>query len=154
MQIRTAKTTECAQIETVFKNAFGPFKEYYTQASYAHTVVGQTEILRRVKEGVTWVAVEDGEVHGTVSVTFKKDWLYVTGMAVNTKLHGKKIGYKLLLALENYARENGHKKMWLGTTSFLPRAIALYEKFGFKYIEGADFIWHGSKGIRYEKILK
>ena len=154
MHIKIANENECAQIEAVFQNAFSPFLPQYTPSSYAHTVVDQTEILRRMREGITWVAVEDNEVHGTVSIAFKKDWLYITGMAVNTKRQGRKIGYKLLVTIEDYARKNGHKQLWLGTIRFLPRAIALYEAFGFTYIEGADFLWHGSKGIRYEKILK
>ena len=154
MHIRIANTNECAQIEAIFQNAFSPFRDYYTQASYEYTVVDQKEILRRMKEGVTWVAVEDDKIHGTVSIAFKEDWLYITGMAVNTKLQGKKIGYKLLLTLEDYAHKNKHKKMWLGTTRFLPRAIALYEAFGFKYIEGSDYLWHGSTAIRFEKILQ
>ena len=153
MHIRIAQENECAQIEGVFQNAFGPFRPHYNQSSYDHTVVDQTEILRRMREGVTWVAMEDGKVHGTVSIAFKKDWLYITGMAVNTTLQGKKIGYRLLVAIEDYARKNGHQQMWLGTTRFLPRAIALYKAFGFKYIEGGDFVWYGTNGIRFEKVL-
>ena len=131
MQIKIARTSDCTQIEAVFKNAFSPFRSHYTQASYTHTVVGQSEILRRMQEGVTWVAVEDDKIHGTVSIAFQEDWLYITGMAVNTQLQDKKIGYNLLLTLENYARKNGHNQMWLGTIKCLSRAIALYEAFGF-----------------------
>ncbi|HFA49644.1 MAG TPA: GNAT family N-acetyltransferase [Bacteroidetes bacterium] len=153
MEIRPAKPAERKKIEALMQAAFGPFEHRYTKLAYANTVVGPQEILRRMTEGVTWVAVEGEEVVGTVSVAFEDDWLYVTGMAVAPAAQGKKIGYRMLEVMEKYALENGHRNIYLLTTKFLHRAQALYRGFGFRQIENFDLNWHGVYPLRFEKIL-
>lgn len=46
------------------------------------------------------------------------------------------IGYGILKQCIDYAKEHGYTFCYLETSEKLPQAIALYEKFGFKYLEG------------------
>lgn len=154
MVIRRATPQDCVAIHQVMQNSFSPFKHFYTTDSYANTVVGQDEILRRMQEGVTWVAEVDAQVLGTVSIAFQKDWLYVTGMAVDPRAQGKKMGYHLLKTIEEYALNNGHKQLYLGTTKFLNRAVSLYTRIGYSPQEKHEREWYGITTIWFEKILE
>lgn len=47
---------------------------------------------------------------------------------------GKGVGQNLMNACVEFARENGHDGMWLGVWEYNPRAIAFYEKNGFRAV--------------------
>ncbi len=153
MIIRLANSTDCTPIASVFKKAFGPFKEKYTPDAYASTAVKEPEIEQRMKEGFTWIAVESDTVLGTVTVTPTWEGLYVTGMAVSPDAQGKKLGWKLLSQLESHARQENFDRIYLYTTFFLHRAIHLYEKFGFTRYGKPGEKFMGTYLIQFEKYL-
>ncbi len=154
MTIRLATPADSPDIAKVFQDAFTPFQHQYTPDAFANTAVGEGVIRQRMEEGKTWIAVEDGEVLGTVTFATFWEGLYVTGMAVSPKAQGKKLGNVLMSALLDYARENGEKRVYLYTTTFLHRAIALYEKLGFtRYGNPADEFL-GTQLIQFEKFLE
>ena len=154
MEIRQATPADCPAIEKVMQNAFGPFKQHYTPLAYANTVVNQEELLKRMTKGITWVAIDDEQILGTVSVAFHKEWLYITGMAVDPKAQGKKMGYQLMAHLEDYARNNGHAQLYLGTVPYLLRAVALYKNMGYYPREIHKKKWCGIDTIWFEKTIK
>jgi ribosomal protein S18 acetylase RimI-like enzyme len=52
-------------------------------------------------------------------------------MAVVPNARGRRVGWRLLVVMEEFARRLGLARMYLSTTPFLDRAIRLYERYGF-----------------------
>jgi GNAT superfamily N-acetyltransferase len=57
--------------------------------------------------------------------------LYVRGMAALPSARGRQIGKLLVDSVQDFATARGCQRLFLSTTPFLSRAIALYERLGF-----------------------
>ena len=69
-----------------------------------------------------------------------RKWMEVIKMATDISTQGRGIGSAVLECLLDFAREQGADAVWLETNEKLEAATALYEKFGFKKLEGDD-VW-------------
>jgi ribosomal protein S18 acetylase RimI-like enzyme len=58
--------------------------------------------------------------------------LYLRSMAVHPRVRRGHIGRRLLEIAEDFARQQGCSDLVLSTTPFLDRAIALYDRYGFR----------------------
>ena len=131
IQIRMATPDDAHAIASALHSAFLEFEPLYTPEAFAITVSSADQIRLRMDEGPIWVAVEGGEVLGTVSVVPKGDALYIRGMAVAPAARGSGVGRELMKRVEEYAARRGFERLYLSTTPFLNDAIRLYEKCGF-----------------------
>ena len=92
-------------------------------------------------KGNFWIALDDGKVIGTISLT---DIGYGLGalrkMFVRKDHRGKESGVaqELLNTLLDWARSGGMKSIFLGTTPALKAAHRFYEKNGFGEISAND----------------
>lgn len=98
--------------------------------------------------GFIAVADADGWVIGTGAIVPAsaapddgRKWLEVIKMATEPSAQGRGIGASILTRLLDFARENGADAVWLETNQKLEAATALYEKHGFRKLEG-DEAWH------------
>ncbi|HYJ46313.1 MAG TPA: GNAT family N-acetyltransferase, partial [Pyrinomonadaceae bacterium] len=130
-RIRRAAPDDAAPIAATLYGSFLAYEASYTPEAFAATVSTPGQILERMREGPIWVALENGALVGTVSVVLKGEALYIRGMAVSPAARGKRLGRRLLECAEEFARQNGCKRLFLSTTPFLTRAIRLYEHYGF-----------------------
>ena len=100
--------------------------------------------LNRVQEfyqtnkGNFWVAKSPDDIIGTIAlldIGNKKGAL--RKMFVNKNYRGQEyaVGQKLLNVLIDWAKQNGTKEIFLGTTEKFTRAQRFYEKNGFKEVE-------------------
>ncbi len=153
MIVRRAELDDAQAIAGVLHDSFIEYRSLYAPERYAGTVCSPEEIRIRLEEGPGWVALVDDAIIGTVCAVSKVEGLYIRGMGIVPRARGLRIGEKLLIAIELYAKENGFERMFLGTTPFLHRAIRLYEKFGFEFYEtsGTDSI--GMPLLMMEKTL-
>jgi len=78
-----------------------------------------------------WVALLNGTVVATVSAVSDGESLYVRGMAALPSARGHQIGKLLMDSVQDFAAARACKRLYLSTTPFLSRAIALYERLGF-----------------------
>ncbi|MBS1786844.1 MAG: GNAT family N-acetyltransferase [Acidobacteria bacterium] len=139
LTIRMADAADAATIALVLHQSFAEFEALYSPEAFAATISSPGKILDRLSEGPVWVAELDGAIVGTVSAVAKASSLYIRGMAVDPTAQGRKVGYELLRCVEKFARQHKFQGMFLSTTPFLTRAIALYERFGFsRGDEGPD----------------
>ena len=153
ISVRQAVEGDAAEIASVLFLSFKEFQPNYTATAFQVTTPGDQEVRFRMKEGPIWIALCNGDVLGTVSVTRKEKSLYVRGMAVHPNGRRKGIGRLLLNHVENFAIANSYGRMVLSTTPFLTSAIRLYEDFGFKRIaEGPNDLF-GTPLFSMEKIL-
>jgi ribosomal protein S18 acetylase RimI-like enzyme len=91
--------------------------------------------LSRYQPERHWIAVEGGEVLGTVFLEKKRgdsQALYVESFNVRPDRHGKGIGKALLHRCVRHAIETGYARIDLDTWGGNERALPLYKKSGFK----------------------
>ncbi len=151
-RLRIAMPEDSEAITSVLAKSFAEHKSSYTPQAYAATVPTIEEIRERFGEGEIWIALNNGEIVGTVSVVPKKDSLYIRSMAITPEARENRIGERLLNKVQNYAVAHDYRKLSLSTTPFLNRAIRLYEKFGFVF-QGSDDLF-GTPLLTMEKSLE
>jgi len=89
--------------------------------------------------GIILLALYNHEIVGTAAIICGHDGEYeLAKMAVRPNMQGKGISKLLLAECLIEARELKAKKLTLFSNSQLKPALALYEKFGFKYVAVED----------------
>ena len=131
MRVQLASPDDAGQIAAVLVAAFRDFESLYTPAGFRATTPPAEEILRRLPDGPTWIAVDNGEIVGTVSAVERADEIYVRSMAVLPSARGHGVASRLLSAVEAFAVSRSAQRLSLTTTLFLTGAIRLYEQAGF-----------------------
>ncbi|MEP6569544.1 MAG: GNAT family N-acetyltransferase [Acidobacteriota bacterium] len=131
IEIRLATAADAPSISAVLLQSFIEYKSAYTAAGFAATTPDVERIHARILEGPVWLALLERVVAGTVSAVLEGDSLYVRGMAVLPAARGHRIGELLMARVEGFARSQKCKRLFLSTTPFLSRAIALYVRLGF-----------------------
>ena len=132
IRIRRAAPDDSPSIATVLYKSFEGYKSSYTEEAFVATTPTSEELRHRMVEGLTWVAVEDKALVGTVSAVPNGAALYIRSMAVIPSARGRGIGESLLHHVQNFAKANRYRRLFLSTTPFLISAIRLYQRFGFR----------------------
>jgi GNAT superfamily N-acetyltransferase len=143
MHVQLASPDDAGQIAAVLLAAFRDFEPLYTPAGFRATTPPAEQILARLDEGPTWIAVDNREVVGTVSAVERVDEIYVRSMAVLPSARGQGVATHLLNAAEAFAVSRSARRLSLTTTPFLTGAIRLYEQAGFSRTS-ARLDLHGS----------
>jgi GNAT superfamily N-acetyltransferase len=130
LEIRLA-TMDGPSISRVLLQSFIEYESEYTPDGFAATTPTVEQIKHRLTEGPVWVALLEGTIVATVSAELQGESLYVRGMAALPSARGHRIGKLLMDSVQDFATARGCKRMFLSTTPFLSRAIALYERLGF-----------------------
>ncbi len=149
--IRMAQKKDVPEIHNVLSQSFVEFKEQYTTGAYDITVVSSQEIIERMEEGAVWVAELDKKIVGTVGGFLQNKEFYIVGMVVLPQQQGKKIGYKLLQQIENYACEKDYSVLSLRTSVYLDKALSLYKSFGFSIVNEPPYDMSGTPCINMKK---
>ena len=154
IEIRFADNNDTVPIADVLYEAFGVYEDEYTPEAFEIVTPSADEIISRFAEGPQWVAVKDGVIVGTVSVTVEDGDLYVRSMAVKPVMQGHGVGHKLLHAIDEYAKGTEHARIFLYTTYFSAGAKELYEKHGYVWVRDTTAEeWYGVPGLEMEKSL-
>ena len=151
--IRRAEPDDSEAISRVLHESFIEYKALYPLERYKATVLSTEGVRERLREGPVWVGLTDEAIVGTVSIMPRAEGLYIRGMGIVPQARGLRLGRQLLIVVEDYARENGFQRMYLGTIPFLTRAIRLYEQFGFVFNKDRDEYSHGMPLLCMEKWL-
>jgi len=67
-----------------------------------------------------------------------RKWMEVVKMATDASVQGRGIGTAILDRLIEFAREQSADAIWLESNAKLEAATALYEKYGFRRLDGED----------------
>ena len=144
MRIRRATEADAPSVARVLREAFAEVERLYTRDAYAATAPAHAEIARRLAEGPTWVAEDEGAVVGTVAAAASERGVYVRSMAVAPAARGRRIALQLMRQLEIFAVSKDAPRLYLSTTPFLFDAIRLYEAFGFRRTGEPPHDLHGT----------
>jgi GNAT superfamily N-acetyltransferase len=132
IEVRLATAEDAPSIESVLSQSFEEYRSRYTNAAFKAATPPQEVILKRMEEGPTWVAVQGGEIVGTISAQPQGRSLLLRGMAVPPAERGRAIGKLLLVHVARFAFRNGYRRMTVSASPFLTRALREYEQFGFQ----------------------
>ena len=72
---------------------------------------------------------------------------------LDNSVKGRGLGLKLVVLIEEKARQLGYKKIYLETHDNLQPAINLYKKLGYKNIEKPNFVAHSAMNLFFIKDL-
>lgn len=150
--VRRAALSDAGAISRVLHSAFAEFRELYTPAAYAASVLPASGITQRLQEGPLWIARRGATVVGTVAALRARDLVMIRGMAVSPLARGLGLGRTLLSSAEDFAREHECARIALYTTAFLTAAIALYRSAGYTFTGDAESP-HGTELLRMSKCL-
>ena len=152
--IRLAEPTDAAAIAKVLADAFGTFRDNYTAEAFKAVTPNAGVIVKRFDEGPQWVAEIGNDIVGTVSVTTEPEGLYIRSMAVSPTAQGQGIGHKLMDALNRFADESDHERIFLYTTYFVPGAKQFYESRGYRWVRDTTAEeWFGTPGLEMDRDL-
>ena len=150
--IREATPADAGAISALFKQAFLEFKALYTPEAFVATVLPESGVLTRLKEGPVWVVETNLTLIGTVGGICMSDSVMVRGMAVSPTARGFGVGGKLLSLTEDFACKHSYRLLSLYTTAFLKQAIHLYQRGGFHFT-GETSNPHGTELLRMLKVV-
>ena len=153
--IRRASAADATAILDCLSSAFAAYRERYTAAAYADTVLSAETIRDRMNSMSLYVAVsQGGEIVGTIGcqVTSSGEG-HLRGMAVLPPWQGHGLAEDLLRAAESELGKMKCARITLDTTQPLSRAMRFYEKNGYQRSgKVADFF--GMALFEYFKILE
>ena len=136
-----ATAADAGAIARLLAEAFAEYRPLYTPEAFAATTPDAQTIASRIAEGPTWIVRDDMAIIGTLSAVEKRNDVYLHSMAVAPRARGRRIGERLLESAEAFARD---RDLVLSTTPFLHRAIALYERWGFRRTDAPPHDLHGT----------
>jgi len=154
LEIRLATMEDAASISEVLLQSFIEYKSEYTPVGFAATTPTVEQIKNRLHEGPVWIALLDGTAVATVSAVPQGESLYVRGMAALPSARGHRIGKLLMNSVQDFAAARDWKRLFLSTTPFLSRAIALYERLGFIRTDEGPHDLHGTPLFTMERTLE
>lgn len=152
--IRRARERDAQGILDCLRTAFEPYRASYAADGFADTLLAADTIRRRFEEMTIFVATDDSEeVVGTIAcaVIAAREG-HVRGMAVRPPWHGRGVARRLLEAVESELRSKGCARVSLDTTEPLKRAVAFYEKNGYRF-SGRVTDFFGMRLYEYVKPL-
>jgi ribosomal protein S18 acetylase RimI-like enzyme len=91
-----------------------------------------------VRAGLTWVAVEDGEVVGLLVLVLKPDHLLLENIAVLPFAQGRGAGARLLALAEEQARALGRDEIRLYTNEAMTENLTWYPRHGYTETHRAE----------------
>ena len=153
IRIRRARPQDAADIAKLLHESFLEYKGLYTPQGFAATTPTADAVMARMKEGPVWIAFCGNDSVGSVAAVSQGDSVYMRGMCVSPRARGAGAGARLLAEVEQWAAENGCKRVFLSTTPFLHAAIRLYEQRGFTRTDGGPHDLFGTPLFTMEKAI-
>lgn len=131
--VRMATLSDSAAILICLREAFEPYRDAYTPAAFADTVLTPETLAARFTRMKILVAVApDSSIPGTIAAGSDGDEGHVRGMAVRPSAQGQGVAQQLLESAESLLRSFGCRRVTLDTTAPLTRAIAFYRSHGYE----------------------
>ena len=136
-QIQPADNKEIASIVRSALAEFGankPGTVYYDEATDHLYEAFQAPASRYL------IALTDGELLGGAGIFpspgLPEGTCELVKMYLNASARGKGLGKRMIEKCLEFAKEAGYRQVYLETMPELQKAVHVYEKFGFRYLDG------------------
>lgn len=152
-KIRQAHEEDTDAVLDCLLAAFAPYREQYTPAGFADTVLDRSTLRARMRVMHVLVAVRNREIVGTVAGEVRESGEgHLRGMAVLPQCKGTGVAHQLLIAIEAWLQAQGCTRITLDTTLPLQAAMKFYTKHGYSHSEHtSDFF--GMPLLEYSRQL-
>lgn len=132
--IRAANQDDVESILSCLLAAFEPYRARYTPQAFADTVLSAETLRQRMADMSILVAVDDaGTVVGTIGYRVVEAGRgHLRGMATLPGWQGSGLAAALMAGAESELRRFGCTLITLNSVAPLKRAIAFYERHGFR----------------------
>jgi putative acetyltransferase len=128
------------EIADLIRNVFREFNIHRPGTVYFDPTTDNLFELFRTSGSEYLIAEEDGIIIGGCGVYptpgLPEGCAELVKFYLSASQRGKGIGWTLLEKSFDYAKKYGYRQMYLESLPELSRAISLYEKAGFRFIEG------------------
>ena len=144
--IRRAATEDAARLAAfatrVFIETFGSDNKPEDMDAYVTKTYGAEKQAREIADGsiITIVDDRDGVLVAFAQMRIERDALEIARFYVDRALHGQGVAQGLMRACVDLAAQAGFTRIWLGVWEKNRRAIAFYEKCGFRDIGSQPFL--------------
>jgi len=150
--IRPASEADQAGVLHCMAVAFEPFRDDYTAPAFALTVLDPAGYTERLQAMHVLVAISESTVTGTISGACNGKEGRLRGMAILPEWKRSGIAAQLLSTIEAWLKDQGCRRITLGTTRPLKAAFRFYEKAGYSHT-GKVTDFHGMQLLDYAKEL-
>jgi ribosomal protein S18 acetylase RimI-like enzyme len=132
--IRRATSADIPGILECLREAFEPYRLAYTPAGFLDTVLTPETLLTRLADMSVFAAITSaGHILGTIACcAATQEEGHLRGMAVSPNQRGTALAALLLDRAEAELHARHCTRITLDTTAPLERAIAFYEKHGYR----------------------
>jgi putative acetyltransferase len=140
IQTRQIEFTDNATIATIIRSTLAEFGANHPGTVYYDEATDHLYELFQYPGAIYFIALLNGEMVGGGGIYptkgLPKGTCELVKMYLLPVARGKGIGKMIIDKCIETAKELGYKNMYLETMPELEQAISVYEKFGFKYLDG------------------
>lgn len=138
--IRELRPTDNAALASIIRNTLSEFGANHPGTVYYDPTTDYLYELFRKEGSIYYVGEIDGVLVGGAGI-FPSDGLpndtcELVKMYLLPQARGMGLGRTLIQKVLDFAKEAGYRKVYIETMPELKKAMKVYEKFGFKYLEG------------------
>jgi len=137
---RLIEESDNKEIAELIRAVFREFNIHKPGTVYFDPTTDNLFELFRTPGSEYWIAEEDGVIIGGCGVYptpgLPEGCAELVKFYLSASQRGKGIGWKLMEKSFDSAKKNGYSQLYLESLPELSKAISLYERAGFKFIEG------------------
>lgn len=139
MQIRTIEPADNPALAIIIRNTLAEFGANHPGTVYYDSSTDALYELFQTPGSIYYVAIKDGQLMGGAGI-FPSDGLpegtcELVKMYLLPAARGLGLGKLLIDKALEFAREAGYRQVYLETMPELRKAVSVYEKFGFHYLD-------------------
>lgn len=147
LQIRPAGPGDVAALRAI---AAAAYQKYVARIGRAPAPM-TADYAQAVRDGQTWVAVDDGEVAGFVVLVPEPGYLLLENVAVQPAAQGRGIGARLLARAEDHSRDLGLAEIRLYTNEAMTENLTYYVRHGYTETHRAE--QDGFRRVFFRKLI-
>ncbi len=134
LSVRRAEAPDAAALSAV---AAAAYQDYVPRIGHPPAPM-TADYAAAVRAGLTWAAVEDGEIVGLLVLVLKQDYLLLENIAVLPSAQRRGVGARLLALAEEKARALGRGEIRLYTNEAMTENLAFYPRHGYTETHRAE----------------
>jgi putative acetyltransferase len=138
--IRTIQPADNQELAVIIRNALAEFGANKPGTVYYDATTDALYELFQKQGSIYYVAEENSRLIGGAGIYpspgLPPDTGELVKMYLRSAARGKGIGKMLIEKALQFARDTGYRKVYIETMPELRKAMSVYEKFGFRYLDG------------------
>ncbi len=139
MLIRKIEEKDNQKIAEVIRSCFADFNAPTAGTVFEDPTTDNLSELFKKEKSVLYVAQEDDEVFGCCGIyptdSLPDGTVELVKFYVSSKARGKGVGRALFEISMEAAKQMGYKKVYIESLPEFSKAVSIYEKQGFKYLD-------------------